>query len=260
VRTLSLSFSHYQCLTPTSCFLDSPERGPGAILGTSGTTVSASGTPSGATSSLFGDSSSTVTPTSSPSSKKSSNTGAIVGGAVGGVAVISLGAVAIAFFLRQRRPDSQAPVAPPFGGASQPPMDEIRPLAMDDGYTSPSIPGTIGSSSMPGTPMRIYVRVSCPVARRTSMRSRLMRFLVFLAFRTRMILLRSLHTKEFHRHPSRLLKDPYRRSMEQETPWPRCKHHGHWVTTACLLSSFALRSHRITEKSESDMNSVILSI
>jgi hypothetical protein len=84
--------------------------------------------------------------------------GIIVGGAVGGVVVIALAAIAIGFFLRQRRSEAPASVAPPFVGASQPHMDEIQqPLTMDDGYTS-SIPGTIGSS-MPGTPlspMRIY--------------------------------------------------------------------------------------------------------
>ena len=178
VRTLSLSFSHYQCLTPTSCFLDSPEQAPGVLLGPSGATVSASGTHSGATSSLAGESSSAVKPTSSSTSKSSSNLGVIVGGAVGGVVVIGLAAVAIGFFLRRRSSGAQAPVAPPFVGASQPymgtsqpytgafqpHMDEIqRPLTMDDGHTSSSAPGTIGSS-IPGTPvtqMRIYVRVSC---------------------------------------------------------------------------------------------------
>ena len=270
VRTLSLSFSHYQYLTPTSCFLDSPEQAPGAILGTSGATVSASGTRSGATSSLSVGSSSTVKPTPLPSSNSSSNMGAIVGGAVGGVVVIALAAIAIGFFMRSRRSKAPAPVAPPFVGAYQPPpaMDEIQqPLTMDDGYTMSSNPGTIGSS-MPGTPvtqMRIYVRVSC-----------LSRFYVcssqalsyppfFLTLRTRMIHLRSLgtkdlDTKDFRSHRPCLLKDPYHRSMEQETRWPRCRPHGHRATTACLLSDFALRSHRITEKSETGMHSVILSI
>ncbi|KAN0119097.1 hypothetical protein V8E52_004544 [Russula decolorans] len=139
---------------------DSPEQAAGVILGPSGATVSssASGTRSGATSSLSGESSSTAKPTSSPTSKSSSNMGIIVGGAVGGVVVIALAAIAIGFFLRQRRSEAPASVAPPFVGASQPHMDEIQqPLTMDDGYTS-SIPGTIGSS-MPGTPlspMRIY--------------------------------------------------------------------------------------------------------
>jgi hypothetical protein len=140
---------------------DSPEQAPGAVLGASGATGSASGTHSGATSSLPGESSSAVKPTSSSTSKKSSsNLGAIVGGAVGGVVVIALAAVAIVFFLRRRSSDGPAPVAPPAVGAYQPPMDEIQqPLTMDDGFTmASSIPGTIGSS-MPGTPvspMRIY--------------------------------------------------------------------------------------------------------
>ena len=169
VRILSPSFSHYQCLTPMSYFLDSPEQVPGTLLGPSGAAVSASGTRSSATPSRSGESSSTVKPTPSPTPKSSSNTGAIVGGVVGGVAVIGLAAIAIGLFLRRRRP--QAPsVTQPVVDVYQPPMDEIQqPLTMDDGYTASSIPGTIGSSSMPGTPgtpvvpMRIYVRVSCPI-------------------------------------------------------------------------------------------------
>lgn len=79
-----------------------------------------------------------------------------------GVVVISL-IIAIVFFLRRRRRGAPA-VAPPVVGTSQPAMDEIQqPLRMDDGYATSSIPGTIGSSYMPGTPvvpMGNYVRVS----------------------------------------------------------------------------------------------------
>ena len=152
-----------------SYFLDSPEQVPGTLLGPSGAAVSVSGTRSSATSSRSSESSSTVKPTPSPAPKSSSNTGAIVGGVVGGVAVIGLAAIAIGLFLRRRRPEAP-PAAQPVVDVYQPPMDEIQqPLTMDDGYTASSIPGTIGSSSMPGTPgtpvvpMRIYVRVSCPI-------------------------------------------------------------------------------------------------
>ena len=261
MRTRSIYFSHYQFLTPTSCFLDSPELAPGAILGSSGATVSASGTRSGATSSPVSESSSAVKPTSSPSSKSSSNTGAIVGGVVGGLVVISLAAVAIVFFLRRRRQDAPA-VTPPVVDTSQPPMDEVQqPLRMDDGYASSSIPGTIGTSSIPGTigissmsplaPMRIYVRFSCPISRRASVCSSHARscpffFFFFLTLRTRMILLRSLGTKKFLSHRPRLLREPYRHSVEQETPWPRCRPHGYRVTMAYPPSDFVLRSHHIT--------------
>ena len=177
VRAFSLSFSHYQCLTPTSELLDSPEIAPGAILGASGAsgaagaTVPASGTRSGATSSFFNEPSSNAKPTSSSKSKSSSNLAPIIGGVVGGVAVIALLVTTIAFIMQRGRSEASAPVAPPFVGAYQPPMDEIQqPLTVGDGYAASTIPGTIGSStSIPGTPvspMRIYVRVSCPIPSR----------------------------------------------------------------------------------------------
>ena len=189
VRTLSLFFSHYQCLTPsgTSCFLGIPEYAPGTILGPSGATVSSSSTRSGATSSLFSESSSTANPTSSPVQKSSSNTNLIVGAAVGGVVAISL-VIAIGFFLRRRSSEAPVPVAPPVVGASpsQPPMDEIQqPLTMGNGYTnsSASIPGTTGSSmpSTPVAPMR-NVSVSCPFSSRASMCAHRMRCLAHPCF------------------------------------------------------------------------------
>ena len=207
VRSLSpivppLSVSHTRVL-----FLDSPEQAPGTKLG----------------------------------SKSSSNTGSIVGGVVGGMAIISL-VIAIGFFLRRRR---RAPVV----CVSKRPMDEIQqPSKMDDRYTaSTGIPGTIGSSSMPGTPavpVRIYVSVSCPIfrprlallyicAHRIPILAILFIF-IFLTLRNRMIHLHFLGTKEFRGHRPRL-KEPYFRSMEQGTPLPRCRPHGHKVTTAYLL-------------------------
>lgn len=94
--------------------------------------------------------------------KSSSNTGAIAGGSVGGVSIISL-IIAIGFFLRRRRRRASAPITPPVVGAYQPPMDGSRQaLTMHDGYTASSLTGTIGSSSMPGTPLvpMTNVRVS----------------------------------------------------------------------------------------------------
>jgi hypothetical protein len=171
--------------------------------------------------------------------KSSSNTGAIAGGSVGGVSIISL-VIAIGFFLRRRRRRASAPITPPVVGAYQPPMDGSRQaLTMHDGYTASSLTGTIGSSSMPGTPLvpMTNVRVSwssnavsCP-------------FFFFLTLRTQIIYLRSLGTKEFRRHRPRLFKKPYRRSlaMDPGTPWPLCRPHGNRViTTAWLLSDFAL--------------------
>ena len=78
---------------------------------------------------------------------------------------------------------------------------------------------------------------------------------LFLTIRTLIIHLRSLRTKESHRHRPRL-KELYRCSMEPETPWPRCRPHGHRVTTGSPLSDFSLRSRRITAKSESGAHSL----
>ena len=119
VRTFSLPFSHYQCLTPTSCFfLASPEQVPGTRLGTP---------------------------------KNSFNRNAIVGGAVGGVAIITIVAIVL-FLLRRRR--ARVPVPPPVVGPSRPPF----PI----GAIASRIPGAIGSLSAHGThlvPIRT-VRIS----------------------------------------------------------------------------------------------------
>jgi hypothetical protein len=168
-----------------SCFLDSPELAPGAMPGASGTTISPSSIAARVTSSLFSEPSSIVNPTSpsSSTSQSSSNTVAIIGGAVGGVVAISL-VIAIGFFLRRRRPEVPGTGAPPTAGASRPPMDEIqRPLTMHDGYTTSSIPVTVGSSmpGTPATPMR-DVRVSHPISRRAHICAHRMRFLAHSFF------------------------------------------------------------------------------
>jgi hypothetical protein len=135
-----LSFS--PCYSLTSTFLiDSPELGPGAVLGPSGVSSSSA--------------SPTISPTPSPPVNGNSNTGAIVGGVVGGVAAISIAVALIFFYLRRRR--SRAPAAAPGAGASQPPIDEIKqPLTEGGTNTGSSLPGT------PGAPMRLYVRVFIP--------------------------------------------------------------------------------------------------
>ena len=208
-------------------FLDSPEQGPGAVLGFSGATASASGTGSSATSSLFGESSSTVDPTSSssttssPTPKSSSSRGFIIDGVVGGVAAIFFAGVAIGFILRRRRQKTSG------DDASEPSMDEIQwPLATDDGHMASSTGnfGTMGSSSIPETPVVLvttYVRVSCPICRRALMcapHDRSLTHSLFSTHRTRMIHLRSLGTKVFCKHWPHLLIETYRRSMELETP------------------------------------------
>jgi len=146
---------------------DSPEAAPGAILGSSGATVTTLGahtittlsayTSTSLSLSLFSETFSTI-PTYSPPPSNLNNTGPIVGGVVG-VSVLSLAAVAIGVFLRRRHQGAPV-VAASVATESRPPMDEIqRPLNIDDGYAGSSTPGTIGTSSLPVSPagpMRFY--------------------------------------------------------------------------------------------------------
>lgn len=120
---------------------DSPELGPGAVLGPSGVSTSSDTSPTGS-------------PTLSPPVNHT-NTGAIVGGVVGGVAAISI-AVAVIFYLRRRR--SRAPsAASPGVSAPQPAPDEIQqPLTEEGMNAGSSLPGTSSMPGTPGAPMRLY--------------------------------------------------------------------------------------------------------
>ncbi|KAN0119096.1 hypothetical protein V8E52_004543 [Russula decolorans] len=111
---------------------DSPELGPGAVLGPS--------------------------PTPSPPVNHNSNTGAIVGGVVGGVAAISIAVAVIFFYLRRRRRSRAPSAAAPGVGASQPPVDEIKQPLTEEGTNTGSslLLGTSSMSGTPGAPMRLY--------------------------------------------------------------------------------------------------------
>jgi hypothetical protein len=122
----------------TLFLIDSPELGPGAVLGPS--------------------------PTPSPPVNHNSNTGAIVGGVVGGVAAISIAVAVIFFYLRRRRRSRAPSAAAPGVGASQPPVDEIKQPLTEEGTNTGSslLLGTSSMSGTPGAPMRLYVRVFIP--------------------------------------------------------------------------------------------------
>jgi hypothetical protein len=142
--------------------LDTPELGPGAILGPSSSSVSASTGPTNAypstlasssssysTSSVSRDSSSgSATPI--PIGGHSSNTGAIVGGVAGGIAAISIVIAALLFYLRLQR---RHPPAPPAGNMQpseyNPFMDQVpRPLS-GQGTVASSLPETTTSLPRP---------------------------------------------------------------------------------------------------------------
>ena len=150
---------------PRPVVLDSPEVLPGKLLGTSSVTSHAAGATTGGsvgshTTSLSAHSGDSSTGLPAPTSKggSSSNTGAIVGGVVGGVAAISIAVAAIFFFLRQQRPQASSMAATPGVIASQPAMDEVRPLTDDSTYAGSTMPGT----PVTAVPMRLYVRVFTP--------------------------------------------------------------------------------------------------
>jgi hypothetical protein len=223
-------------LTPALLPIDSPELGPGAILGPAGT--SSVGTSSVGTSTTYPSSSlaqlpapSTIvtasqpsytvggasnTTTSGPSGYKaaehSSNTGAIAGGTVAGVAAISVVVVAM-FFYRQRR-RSLAQSAPSTGdgqaGVYYQHVNEVpsRPMSGHETVTS-SLPGTSGSL------FRTYVRsrAPTPLAFGCSCVSPL-----FPTHRTRRTELRSPGTKDLRTRLSPLLKHLPYRTPEIYTP------------------------------------------
>jgi len=213
--------------------LDTPEVLPGALIGdSSGTGTAAGATATRSSPAPTGSSSPTST---SPPSQHSSNVGAIAGGVVGGVAAISIAAAAIFFYLRR-----QHPKAPPASYitdvASQPPMDEVRQPLSQEGAFPPT-------SSSPGSPMRLYVRVFFW----SSLQSHLCSCRAFFlgVLRTRTIRPRTLGTKG---PPRRTTPPPihltHRTATEPnpETPWLPCRQRSHKPTdiTVCPPYDFLL--------------------
>jgi hypothetical protein len=217
----------------TTVFSDTPEIGPGALIGTSGSPTTGTGTgatrtspnPTGST-----DTSSThgftspPTPTPTPTATGGSNAGAIAGGVVGGIAAISIAAAALFFFLR-RRQHQQAPQAATFvvDGPSLPHMDESRrPLSDNISFVPTSVPET------PSTSMRLYVRAFHAFV--AFVRACV---LIFCTLRIQVTRLRSLDTN--HLRPGRMYLT---HRTETETTWPTCKYRGHLDITACPLFDF----------------------
>ncbi|KAI0270212.1 hypothetical protein BGY98DRAFT_268172 [Russula aff. rugulosa BPL654] len=100
---------------------DSPEIGPGTVLGASGSSVSVSASTTG----------SSNTGTSLPVREHSSNAGAIAGGVIAGIAAISILVAALLFYLRRRR--SLEPIVV-FEGDGARHMDQVQ-LPMSDQWT-----------------------------------------------------------------------------------------------------------------------------
>ncbi|KAF8497760.1 hypothetical protein F5888DRAFT_1694652 [Russula emetica] len=114
---------------------DSPEVGPGMILGPSGASVSAIG-PTSTSGDPF-----SITTTPAFIERHSSNGGAIIGGVIGGIAAISILVAALFFYRRRRRSLVQSPV---FEGdiAFDPHMDQVSRSTLSQGTASPCPPET----------------------------------------------------------------------------------------------------------------------
>jgi len=149
VSIASLMFPFRSSLRSHSRLIkDSPEYGPGAIFGAEGVYTSSASTPSASASSI-------PLPIHSHSG---SHAGPIAGGAVGGIAVISI-AVAAIFYIRRRR-QRRSPGEAAGAGASE-------ALGSDDGTdraASPTWSSTAAPQQSPtetGQPMaamKLYVR------------------------------------------------------------------------------------------------------
>lgn len=145
-------------------FLDSPEIGPGGLIGISSSTTGAGPTPGNSPNptTFPGPGSSPLSaPTSSPSYGSSSsgrgslNTGVIVGAAVGGTSVIAL-AILASIYLRKSRPTPpSAAVVVGYGASSQPLHDVKMPLPPDD--RSHDASSSTLQTQTPIPPMRVYV-------------------------------------------------------------------------------------------------------
>ena len=141
VRILSPLFPCCYCLTPRLTFIDSPELGPGTVLGASSSSVSVS-----ASTTRHGSSN---TGTSTHVGRHSSNAGAIAGGVIGGIVAISSLVAALLFYLRRRR--SLTPVVV-FEGDVARQMDQVQLPMSDQGMVVETRPETTA-------PLNIYVYV-----------------------------------------------------------------------------------------------------
>ncbi|KAH9971461.1 hypothetical protein BJV74DRAFT_865871 [Russula compacta] len=131
---------------------DSPELGPGAVVGPSGVSTAASvigtATPSSLSHAGASPSPTSGSDSSSNGSSSSSNVGAIAGGVAGGIAAVAIAGVAVFFFLRRGR--RQAPSTPLTAQQQMEQVQHLPPPSDDGTFAPPSAPGT------PLAPMRLY--------------------------------------------------------------------------------------------------------
>ncbi len=137
-------------------FSDSPEIGPGSLIGDPGSVITTpTGTSSAAT--IFTGVASSDPSFFSSSRGSSPNTGAIVGGVVAGVAVIAIAVLGF-FYLRRRR--TKAPTSAFVDEGASPPHNDGAERKLLDDSTDASLSTSEIQASI--APMRVYVRVSIP--------------------------------------------------------------------------------------------------
>ena len=145
-------------------FLDSPEIGPGGLIGISSPTTTAptpgnspnpTTFPKTSSSPLFAPTTSPTYHDSSSSGRVSPSTGVIVGAAVGGTTTIALAILASIYLRKSRSTPSSATMAVGYDASSQPPHDVKMPLPPDD--RSHDASSSTLQTQTPIPPMRVYV-------------------------------------------------------------------------------------------------------
>jgi hypothetical protein len=158
------------------CILDNPETGPGTAIGPS-SSPGPSAAPTGATrppgnlllaTSTSSNGPSKYTSTSTPSWVSTSDTGAIVGGVIGGIALIGIIIITIVYIRRQRN-ESPCAASSAWATPSAPLVVDVLPQSPTEyeGKKALSDDGTFASSFLPGSPVtsvRAYVRVLVPLS------------------------------------------------------------------------------------------------
>ena len=152
-RVLPLSPS---LVAPNLRFSDSPEIGPGSLIGNPSSVITIP-TSTSPTAPIFTGGTSSEPSFFSSFGQSRPNTGAIVGGVFAVVAVITIAGLGF-FYLRRRR--TKAPTSALVDEGASPPHNDGAGRNLLDDRTDASLSTSEIQASI--APMRVYVRVSIP--------------------------------------------------------------------------------------------------